>query len=244
MIKKLLLLTYTALSLISPGLYAAEPTADALRLFNANYKVFRKGSELGEAYRRLLKIDGQYVLETDSKISWLFLSDNRNERSTFNVTDGLIVPLQYDYKRTGTGRDRITTIEFGPEKIVTSYKSKDYQFERQPDILDPHLYQLVMRQQLISGKTEFEYPLIRRGTLLTYRFKVVAHEELNLPYGKVATIKLERIRGSSRRKTLMWIAPALNYTMVKITQFKDGKEQADLQLSWLKFQHSESQASQ
>lgn len=238
MMKKKLLMLFTALLLVSSGIPATErPTTSVLKPFKANYKVFRKGSELGEAYRQLLKIGDQYVFETDSKISWLFLADNRHERSTFKVTDdGVFTPLSYDYKRTGTGRDRITKIEFGPTAITTSYKSKDYSFDPKPGILDPQLYQLVMQQQLISGKTEFEYQLIRRGKLISYNFKTVANEEINLPYGKIATIRLERIRKKSRRKTIIWVAPSLNYTMVKMTQYKDGKEQADLQLSWLKFE--------
>jgi len=207
----------------------------AFQSFKANYKVFRKGSELGEAYRQLTKENGQYMLETDSQISWLFLSDSRHERSTFNVEQGKVVPLSYSFKRTGTGRDKKTELTFNQDKITSVYKNKTVEINATPDMLDPQLYQLVMQQQLLAGDKEFEYPVVHRGKQVNYKFRIIATEELTLPYGKVSAIKLERVRESSRRQTLLWVAPSLNYTMVKLTQFKDGKEQADLQLAWLKF---------
>lgn len=231
-----MLLPLLATIYLVPANLMATPTLnDAFIPFKANYKVFRKGSELGEAYRQLIKKDDQYILETDSQISWMFLSDSRHERSTFKVKEGKLIPQKYAYKRSGTGRDRKTNLSFEQDKIVSIYKSKTIEFSPQADVLDPQLYQLAMQQQLIAGETEFEYPLIHRGKLVTYKFKIAATEELTLPYGKIKAIKLERIRKSSRRKTLLWVAPSLNYAMVKLTQFKDGKEQADLQLAWLKF---------
>ena len=234
---KFLLSTITALTLVTAPLSATPNLADnAFKPFQANYKVFRKGSELGEAYRKLINKNGSYILETDSKISWMFLSDSRHEISNFSLENDQIIPISYQYNRTGTGRDRKTNTIFSQPTISSNYKSKNYKFEHHSDILDPQLYQLAMQQQLITGKTEFSFPLIKRGKLVDYRFKVVGHEQLTLPYGKLNTLKLERIRKSSSRKTLMWVAPSLNYTMVKLTQFKKGKEQADLQLSWLKFE--------
>ncbi|NRA84734.1 MAG: DUF3108 domain-containing protein [Gammaproteobacteria bacterium] len=237
MIKKTLLLPLTALLFCATAVSATEEIApSAFVPFQANYKVFRKGSELGEAYRKLHVKNDQYTLETDSKISWLFLSDNRHEISTFDVKDNKISALTYQYKRTGTGRDRKSFTEFGVKGISSTYKSKDYQFDYQDNVLDPQLYQLAMQQQLIEGKTEFSFPLIRRGKQIDYRFRVVAEEVISLPYGKLATLKLERIRETSKRQTYMWVAPSLNYAMVKLTQIKEGKEQADLQLSWFKFE--------
>ena len=92
-----------------------------------------------------------------------------------------------------------------------------------------------MQQQLIAGGKEFDYSLVKRGKLVQYRFKIIGQEQLSLPYGKLDTVKIQRIRESSKRNTLMWVAPSLNYAMVKLTQYKNGKEQADLQLSWLQF---------
>ena len=238
MIKKRLLLIGTTL-LLSSTLLLAENSdlndSNALVPFKATYKVFRKGSELGEAYRHLTKNKQTYTLETDSKISWLFLSDNRHEVSKFKLEQGKIVPQSYDYKRTGTGRDRVTHTQFSSPTISTNYKSKDYQLAWQDNVLDPQLYQLVMQQQLIAGGKEFDYSLVKRGKLVQYRFKIIGQEQLSLPYGKLDTVKIQRIRESSKRNTLMWVAPSLNYAMVKLTQYKNGKEQADLQLSWLQF---------
>lgn len=77
--------------------------------------------------------------------------------------------------------------------------------------------------------------MVRRGSETNYTFERVGTETVKTPIGRFEAIKLRRVRENSTRNTLIWIAPSLNYSVVKMTQFKDGQEQADLQLNWLHF---------
>jgi hypothetical protein len=38
------------------------------------------------------------------------------------------------------------------------------------------------------------------------------------------------IRDSKKRETFAWFAPSLNYTLVRLQQFKEGDEQGDIKL--------------
>lgn len=210
--------------------------AQSLESYKAHYKVYRKGSELGDGFRQLEQLDqDKYRLESGSNISWLFLSDSRKEFSEFTFDEGNITPLNYNYERTGTGRDGRQNLTFSGQDVEGLYKGKKFTAQFEGQAFDPLLYQLQMRLELKAGKTEFDYPLYRKGELTHYKFKVIEKETLTLPYGKVEALKILRVRESSRRKTLMWVAPELDYLLVKMTQYKNGKEQADLRLEWVKF---------
>lgn len=209
--------------------------ANALTPYQATYKLFRKGSDLGEGFRELKKTEQGYSISSLSKISWLFLSDNRKETSNFTVKDDLLTAQDYRYVRTGTGRDREENITFSPDLIESTYKNNTKKIKPILYTYDPLLYQLALRRDLIAGKEPLSYHLLRKGKETQYNFERQGTETINTPYGRIEALKIARIRENSTRRTLLWVAPSLNYVVVKLTQFKDGSEQADLQLNTLKF---------
>jgi len=239
MIKKISLIIASAILLLGHSAAFSQEdqtSADALNPYHATYKLFRKGSDLGEGFRALSKTATGYEIKSMSKISWLFLSDNRREVSSFNVEDGLLVAKDYRFVRTGTGRDREEIISFSPDAIESTYKGELNKIKPILYPYDPLMYQLALRQDLISNKHPLTYHLIRKGKETQYNFERKGLETINTPYGRIEAIKIERIRDkSSSRKTIIWVAPSLNYVVVKMTQYKDGSEQADLQLSSLTF---------
>jgi len=239
MIKKITLIISGAILLLSNSTaYSQEQltSSDALKPYQATYKLFRKGSELGEGYRELSKTDAGYTIKSRSKISWLFLSDSRNEVSKFEINDGLLTAKDYHFVRTGTGRDREEVITFSPELIESTYKSNTKQIKPIQYPYDPLLYQLALRQDLINNKVPLSYHLIRKGNETQYTFQREGLEMISTPYGRIEALKIIRTRDKgSSRKTIIWAAPSLNYVVVRMTQYKDGSEQADLQLNSLNF---------
>lgn len=208
---------------------------DALKPYQASYTLFRKGSELGKGQRRLEKIDGEYHLSSNSNIQWLFLSDSRQEDSHFTINKDIITPKNYHYVRTGTGRDREETITFSSDKITSVYKNNKKTVNPIQQTFDPLAYQLALRRDLIDNKKIFSYHMMRRGKETQYIFARLGTETVKTPMGRFEAIKLQRVRENSSRDTLIWVAPSLNYSVVKMTQFEDKAEQADLQINWLHF---------
>jgi hypothetical protein len=208
---------------------------NVLASYQASYTLFRKGSELGKGQRQLTKTDNGYSLSSSSNIKWLFLSDSRKENSVFTIEKDIITAQTYHYERTGTGRDREENIIFKPEKITTVYKNNKKVLKPIQLTFDPLLYQLALRKDLIDNKKILSYHMIRRGKETQYIFERLGTESVKTPIGHIDAIKLQRVRENSSRNTLIWVAPSLNYTVIKMTQFKDNQEQADLQLNWLHF---------
>ncbi|MDP2560128.1 DUF3108 domain-containing protein [Psychrobium sp. 1_MG-2023] len=231
----LLSVAFSSVATTNDNTTSDVPPADSLKLYQASYKLFRQGNELGEGYRELSATQSGYSLKAHSKIQWMFLSDSRKERSDFSIVDGIFTPKQYHFVRTGTGRDREESIDFLGEKIETVYKSNQKTIRPIQLTFDPLLYQLALRQDLIDGKELLSYHMVRRGKQTHYQFERVGKETVNVPYGRVEAIKIKRIRKKSSRETFIWVAPSLNYSVVKLVQHKDGSEQAQMQLNWIKF---------
>ncbi|TAA48661.1 DUF3108 domain-containing protein [Corallincola spongiicola] len=211
-----------------------------IRPYQAEYKVFRGGSEYGKGSRSLLQVeDGLWYLETSTDVSWLFLSDRRQEKSWFKVFDDHVVPLQYKQKRSGTGPDYLSFVLFDHrlKKVKEIGDYDEFEAVYQPGVLDGASYQFQMMRDIQAGVKDITYPIIMSGENKEYRFKLIGEEELETPFGKLATVKLERIRGNKKRQTYVWLAKEYGYVVARIWQAKGGSEQADLQIShfkWLK----------
>lgn len=232
---KLLLL---AISLLPSSVTFAESSTEVapkLLPFEAEYTAYRFGRDLGYATLSLqAEQDNQFRLDYYSKVSVFFLSDKRSEVSLFSYLDGKILPKTYIYERTGTGSNKSIGIEFSnQDKQIKINNGTPITWQNE---LDNQLYRLDTQLKLASGDTEFSYDIVNnRGSLRHYDLKVVGEETLELPYGKLNSIKVKLGRENSSRETLAWFAPTLNYQLVRLQQFKDGDEQGEIQLKSFKF---------
>lgn len=204
-----------------------------LQAFKAVYKAYRNGTERGHALMQLEKLDQHYKLYYESNVSMFFLSDKRFETSLFKFSDGQYQQLEYHYVREGTGPDKFLDLAFDSQNKKVDKDSKDGsgEFNWQGE-WDNQLYRFDLQRKIKEGITDISYDLINyRGQLKTYGFEVVGQEVLELPFGKLNTIKVRTIRASKKRETFSWFAPDLNFQLVRLQQFKKGKEQGDIQLS-------------
>jgi hypothetical protein len=220
----------------------AYADSDQLVGFEAEYKVYRFGRNLGKA-RLSLKADEDnlYRLDYYSKVSAFFLSDVRSETSFFSANNNQLHPKTYAYSRSGTGSNKSTKIQFDAEKsTVTVNQAQPIEWLGQ---LDNQLYRLDVQLKLASGKREFDYNIVNnRGELRHYELKVVGTEQLDLPFGMLEGIKVMILRKNSSRETIAWFSPQLNYQLVQLKQYKDGDEQGEIRLKYFKSENSQLEA--
>lgn len=223
-------------ALLSP-LLIAETTlnteAPALASFKADYAVYRAGKQHGTAQRYLKLTDQGYQLGYSSDISWMIFTDKREEISDFTLQDGRIQPLRYVLQRSGTGPNRYYELNLDPAaKTLSEGKKRTIkQISWQDDWLDQLSYQLQLALDLKAGKTEFHYNVLNRnGNAKMYHYKVVAEEVLPLPYGRINTLRIARIEQNSDKQIYAWVAPELDYMLVRLWRGEDNVEQFDVQL--------------
>ena len=219
------------LAFVGANAHAADTTENKLQPYEAVYTAYKWGDDVGEARIKLEALSNtQYSLTYSSKVSKFFLSDKRYEHSIFKVEDSTVLPIEYHYTRTGTGPDKKLTVNFNTDdggKIAVE-NGEEFVWNGQ---FDNQIYRVDLANQLASGETNLSYDFVNyRGELRTYGVEVVAKESLSLPYGEFETVKVKLIRDSKTRETFAWFAPSLNYTLVRLQQFKDGEEQGDIKL--------------
>ena len=202
-----------------------------LRPFTAKFVAYRSGNDVGNAIIELKTLtSSQFELHYESDVSRFFLSDKRFEKTIFSNTDGNLIPHNYRYKRTGTGANKALSLVFDQkQKKIQMDDGSELEWQGE---LDNQLFRIDFAHQLANGHTSTHYDFINyRGQKKDYTLEVISTDNLVLPYGNITAIKVLVGRDSSTRVTYAWFAPSLNYNLVRLQQFKDDHEQADLQLN-------------
>jgi len=151
----------------------------------------------------------------------------------FEWTQGLwkqekVKPFLYYYSVNKLGNKKELSLRFNwrTGKVVDLDKQKPWDVKLPGNVQSKLSYQLAMRQDLINGKKKLNYLVADDGELEQYNFKILGEEVLDTALGRLKTIKIVKVTGSPHRRLTLWAAKDLNYLLVKITEFKDGKEKA------------------
>lgn len=216
---------------------SASSNADSItQPYHASYVLSRRGTERGEATRLLEKTDdGQWRYYTSTRARMLVLSDRRENETFFDMRNGRVKPLLFDYSREGTGSNQYLRVRFDHDnEQVISEGDDPVEVEWHPELLDPNAVLHQLQIDVAGDDDNWTYPLVdERGNYRDYEFARNGEEQVETPFGTFDAIKVERVRDHDRRRTLFWFAPELNYTLVKMQQIEDGREQLQIQLQGL-----------
>lgn len=205
-------------------------TAQELPDFSASYQVMLNGIQAGDLKQRLSSnADGSRKFSSETQAQGLFAffkPDLVEEISTWTLVDNMIQPRHYLYQRSGGKKDKYLKLDFDWKTQQLSIDDKNYpwQLALEPLTLDKLVYQLALMMDLDKGKNQYNYRIADGGKIKTYTIDVIDEETVTTPLGRIKTIKLKRLRDeTSKRQTVLWCAPALNYLPVKLEHTeKDG----------------------
>ena len=205
---------------------ASESTAPTLSPYRAVYaSQWDLGlSFSGDAIRELKQQGDSWSLSIKASA----LIAKISESSLLNYNNGTVQPARYEYHRKVLGSKRDTILQFNWSKgsVLNDTAKTPWSMDIPTGTLDKISYQLQLRLDLISQKKDLVYQIADGGKLKTYRFKRVGNETIKTKLGEFDTVKIQRDRGEdSKRETYIWLAPELDYLIVKLHQIeKDGKE--------------------
>jgi hypothetical protein len=156
-----------------------------------------------------------------------------NEQSTFQLTaDHQLLPTKYSYTRSVFGRDRSEVHNFDWQSSVVQYqkggKAKT-ELDIESGVLDMITHRLQLRRDLNAGKEVFSYPVISRGKLKQYDYRLVSEQILQTAIGPLNTVKVERVIDDVEKTVSVWLATDWDYLIVKLQQSK-GKDGHHLEL--------------
>lgn len=224
----------TTATLLTTALSVSAVTAQAapatLQPYEARYTLdWASGvSFSGDAIRTLRKEGSNWVLETNASAMFASLS----ERSSFALAPE-IQPLRYNFKRKIFGKKRTAQLDFNwqTQQVTNNVNEKPWKMAIAPGVLDKLSVQLQLRLDVKAGKKTLEYQVADGGRMKTYRFAIAGKESITTPAGTFDAIKVARDRGeNSGRKTWIWLAPELDYLIVKIHQIEKSDKEYKLVL--------------
>ncbi|RLQ21710.1 DUF3108 domain-containing protein [Seongchinamella sediminis] len=211
----------TLLAMSSPAALAGEQKK--LQPYSAQYKTTARGLALTLNRKLEENGDGSYTLTNGGKIMVVGF----HEMSVFSVDGATIIPKSYVYQGTGLiNRRREVHFTPGSETLRSLYKDQWYDLPYEEGTLDRMSQQEQVRLFLLNDPTPREdiFMTVADGKRVKdYQLQYVGEETLDTPVGKLETLHFERLHDDPDRKSDTWVAPALDYLMVKTVHVEDGK---------------------
>ena len=222
----------------------AEPVADDIRhlpSFRASYDIDHRFGNGRSRTTLTVRPDGEgYVYESWLKAKGaakLFLGET-TETSRFEIVDDQLVAREWKFRdgRRFGKRNQWATFDWTTGTVEAQYKGQTTTLSIEPGTMDRHIVVLALMNDLRKGVTRDSYPIIEKSRLRVYLFENMGEEDLTTSQGAINTVKLLRRREGSDNIAHLWLAPELNYLLVRAEYYRKGKRDLVMtlnQIAWL-----------
>jgi hypothetical protein len=218
-----LLAVSLAALLPSAAVHAASgDTATPLSTYTAKYRTTARGMALTLNRKLERNADKSYTLTNGGKIMVVGF----HEMSVFSTSGTSLIPRSYVYQGTGLiNRRREVHFAPGAETIRSFYKDQWYDLPYEEGTLDRFSQQEQLRLMLLNDPDPREDISIRVADgkrVKEYLLRYAGEATLDTPMGQLNTLHFKRIHDDPERTSDTWIAPELDYLMVKTVHVEDG----------------------
>lgn len=219
------------LLLLSPPAFAELPELSPLV---ARYRATVNGIPAGTAatveVRQLP--DGRH--EVAFRVRNRFL---RNEEvSRFQWQDCSARPQEYLHEFEGLGIERRSVLAFDWTRALAIETGSRGQRELPlaADSVDALNMAMLARCRLREGLRALDFPVVYHGETRQLHLEVIGRESVETPLGRYDTVLVERRYPNSRfRRTRVWVAPALDWFMVRFEHVENPAARGSLLLTAL-----------
>lgn len=219
----------------------------ALPEFNAVYEFERGRMTIGETRMTLERTQDNIYRYTShaEAVGFIavFVDDVIEEESIFHFENGRFRPVSYDYRHSGSSknRDESITYDWNDGVAQVDYRGHESALELEPGTLDRFLMQLAISIDAADQGMPATYRIIDNGRIKEYRIKGVKEERLRTPAGEFDALRVERVDNDRDKSLVMWLAPALDYLPVLIEQEKRNEEPLRLKLKKIELPAAEAE---
>lgn len=231
-------LTIATILTIAAANTAQAQTWQPVKPFKADYKAYFKNAAIGHGSRALEKqANGTYKATSTAKVLG-GAGMSYDDKSYFSYQNQRIVTEKFSrHKRVFLGSTDITGKADGKGGLIVKSddKTKHFPAGSWGNTLDATAFQIQFQDDVKSGQTNFHYHYVEGDKTKDYKFKIDGQETLKVPAGSFKTIRLKRIQHGDRQ-TYMWLAPKLDYQLIKLQVLRKGKQWSAMELTDFKFQ--------
>ncbi|EDY85716.1 conserved hypothetical protein [gamma proteobacterium HTCC5015] len=215
-----------------PSAFAADNTFQP-RAFKAEYDLVKLGMALGNAEFTFQPLGGdvwhyQSELVPRGMARW-FTKDEFREETTARFAPHRVVPLGYDYERTGDEPESASVAyDWDANTAVLTVDGKPQNIQLADDHQDRYSLVLSLMQAAARGDKNESYMVLdddpkRRNYTLQGREKRDTH--------KGSCNALRYVQSDKGKRTVhYWLCPELNYAPIRIEQFRKGDSQLVMEL--------------
>ncbi|PLW66745.1 DUF3108 domain-containing protein [Pseudohalioglobus lutimaris] len=200
----------------------SEQEATELSPYTAKYRTTARGMALTLNRKLERNADNSYTLTNGGKIMVVGF----HEMSVFSTRGTSIIPKSYVYQGTGLiNRRREIHFTQGADTIRSLYKDQWYDLPYEDGTLDRFSQQEQLRLFLLNDPDPREDISIRVADgkrVKEYLLRYMGEAVLDTPMGQLQTLHFKRIHDDPDRTSDTWIAPELDYLMVKTVHVEDG----------------------
>jgi len=213
---------------------------DPYPAFVASYDANANGLGIGTVQVSLTHEGGNEYLYRQESVSTgiaaLFGNDDSTQESRWRYQDNRIQVIDYRSRRRGGDDDDNEHLVFDwkTRRVSNTGAGEHWEIPIPEDAVDRLVMQLAMLFDLRDGKTELTYRVPRQGRIKTYEFGLVGKETIDLESGSYRTLKIQR-KNENNDRSLVWIAPELNYFPVRFLKHKKSGVKIELVLRKLEF---------
>lgn len=198
-------------------LFAPEANAQAIDSVEAVFTVHYNNKETAGENRLHISRDGdEYVI--DFELDHWMLSSQQIARFKFDHC--MVQPEHYtDKHKRPFKKEQAQKLVFDWEDkkaYLSGDEQQDFDLEDPRGAYDPLSFFFEARCALMAGETAFSYPVISKGRNRVQDYEVIGTELVSTPLGDFEALIVERVRNNPKRQTRLYVAPELDYLLVKI----------------------------
>jgi hypothetical protein len=220
-----------SLSLSTPTALADTP----LTPFEATYDTRALGMSM--SLSRKLELEGDtYTLSSFGKNMLLTLS----ERSSFTIEDGQVLGQQFTSESKALKTQRRAVNFDQPGGVIDSMKQGKWtQHEWQHGLLDRFSQQQQIRLTLLEADTppeQLTFTVVDGPKISEKIWQRVAADPIDTPLGRLEVVSYREVHDNpKKRASRIWLAPELQYLMVKTEHIeRSSKIRVNIEsLDWL-----------
>jgi hypothetical protein len=193
--------------------------------FRAEYIAEYRGLPVeARGIRELVRLDDRryrLVSAADSLFTQI------TETSDFEWGESGIRPVRYEYIRKGLGKNKHELSEFDWREREVSHDGSTSELE--PGVLDKLSYQYKLRLDVAEAMNQGDptlplvYEIADEEKRKLYRFRIAGTEFLPTPVGELETVRVERMRADTDRRTTLWLSLDYDFLLVRLKQVEANK---------------------
>ncbi|MBB3047727.1 hypothetical protein FHR99_001993 [Litorivivens lipolytica] len=228
-------LLFSAVFGILPAHALLGESKPLLTPYSATYHLTRDGMA-AEVTRKLERSgEGRWQLHDSARV--LFFS--MQETAIVDFDGENIKPVKYRHRQSpGNSKDQTIRYDWKKQQATFDLDDGERTAKLKKETFDRLSYQIQLRLDLLAGRLQQPrtYDLVDRGRHKQYRIEKVGEEMLTLDNRQIQTLKLRQTRIGKDRETFIWVAPDLDYLIIKMERDDDdGRIRMQLKPESLKF---------